>query len=487
MAKTLLPRAPVLVVGLGRAGDAALRRLLPSLGANGVAAWDSAVRGEASARATRWRSRGVAVTLGGDGTGALLGCGRAATIVKSPGIDPDIPVLRLARELGVQVLDELEIGWRLSEEQIVAVTGTNGKSTTCRIIASILGAAGQDGEHLGNTEFGPPLSGATPGRMPVCEVSSFQLEAAPTFLPAFAVFTNLSLEHLPRHGTMKAYGDAKSLMFVRRGRTCGTAIVNIDDEHGQHILARVRDAGGKTISFGFSRGADIRVVDARWTMRDAVTELVGERGGMTLRSRLPGRHNALNIAAAVAFGIAAGLDDSAIVAGVEAAAPPPGRHQLIDEGQLFEVVVDYAHTPDGIAQFLGSCRRVAASRGASVRTVFGATGLPDTPKALGMGMAAATFSDQLILTTGTAPRSPRIVRLRELRDAAAQVRPVQMVLDRRRAIECAVASAEPGDVVAILGLGALRRLVLDGAGTTCPFDDREAAREALRSLSPCAS
>jgi UDP-N-acetylmuramoyl-L-alanyl-D-glutamate--2,6-diaminopimelate ligase len=486
-ARLPLPAPPVLVAGLGRAGEAALGLLTRAFGSDGISAWDASEGGSVRLRAARWRARGVSVTLGGDGRDALLALKSPTAVIKSPGIDMDVPLLRAAAEEGVQVLDELEIGWRAYDRPLVAVTGTNGKSTTCSLLASVLSAAGHSSQLAGNTEFGPPLSGANAEATVVCEVSSFQLQAAPTFLPQFSVFTNLSLEHLPRHGTMEAYGDAKQLMFVRGSRTCGTAIVNCDDALGARILAAVQRAGGFTVSYGFASGADIRILDARWNMREAEVTLEVDDRVHTVRSGLPGRHNALNVAAAFAYGHAAGLEIEAIVTGIRSAVAPSGRFELIDEGQPFDVVVDYAHTPDGIEQFLTAVRAVTTVRGSTLRTVFGAVGLPDLPKAHASGVAAAALSDQLILTTGSAPRSSRILRLSELRHAAQSAAHLEVVIDRQRAIKRAVTAARPGDVVAILGLGALGRIMLDAAGTICPFDDREVARNLLRSLSSCAS
>jgi UDP-N-acetylmuramoyl-L-alanyl-D-glutamate--2,6-diaminopimelate ligase len=486
IAKLPLPAGPVLVAGLGRAGEAALKLLSRIIGADALAVWDTLESGDVRARAERWRARGVRVILGGDGTGLLGALGRSATVVKSPGIDMDVPLLQMAAELGVEVIDEIEIGWRAATAPIVAVTGTNGKSTTCTLIASILSAAGRSVQVVGNTEFGPPLSTADLKAAIVCEVSSFQLQGTSTFLPEIAVFTNLTPEHLLRHGTMEAYGDAKTRMFIRDGRTCGTAVVNADDERGRRIIAAVQAAKGRIVSYGFSPDADTRIIDARWTMSEAEMMIGADGEIVKLQSRLPGRHNALNIAAAFAYGQAAGVDKEKILAGVSSAVAPPGRWELVDEGQPFDVIVDFAHTPDGIAQFLGAARAVTSSRGTALRTVFGYVGTPDLPKTRGCGEAAAALSDQLILTTGSL-RSPRILRLRELRDAARCAGHVDIVLDRRRAIDHAIAAARPGDVVAILGLGALRRLLVDVAGTFCPCNDREAAQAALLSRTRCAS
>lgn len=482
-----LPAPPVFVAGIGRAGEAALTLLTSVFGNDSVSAWDAKDTRDMRSRARRWRSRGVHVALGGDGTDALRAIGGRATIVKSPGIDMDVPLLRLAAEQRMTVLDELELGWRACASPLVAVTGTNGKSTTCALVASILTAAGRLVQRVGNTEFGPPLSAAAAGADVVCEVSSFQLESSPTFLPEVAVFTNLSLEHLPRHKTMEAYAATKQLMFVRDGRTGHAAILNTDDPAGRQFADKVRRAGGRVVCYGFSPDADVRIREARWTMRDAQTVIVTDQGVSTLQSRLPGRHNALNVAAAFGVGWAAGLDPEVISSGVGSANAPPGRWEVIDAGQAFDVLVDYAHTPDGIAQVLGAARAVTTGRGTALRTVFGPVGIPDPPKAKGCAEAAAALSDHLVLTTGSAPRSPRIVRLREVRDSARAGGHVELVLERGAAIAHAIAAARPGDVVAILGLGALQRMTLDAAGTIFAFDDREAARNALMSCLPCGS
>lgn len=485
--KSPLPRAPVFVAGMGRAGEAALELLAGAIGVSGLSAWDSNDGKVLKAKAARWRARGLRIALGGDGLDALRAAGASATIVKSPGIDFDTPLMRAAAAQGRDVIDELELGWRAAAGPVFAVAGTNGKSTTCALLASVLHAAGRPAQLVGNTEFGPPLSSARRDAAIVCEVSSFQLEAAPTFLPDIAIFTNLSLEHLPRHGSMQVYGDVKQRMFVRGDRTCGASIVNIDDERGRRILAAARQAGGKAISYGFSSDADVRIDEARWTMREAHTRVQATGRAFSIESRLPGRHNALNIAAACAFAEAAGLDLDAVDSGVRAAVAPAGRWQRIDEGQDFDVVVDYAHTPDGLFQFLSAARAVTSARGSALRTVFGAVGLPDPPKARGCAEAARSLSDQLVLTSGSAPRSPRLVRLRELRDAARPIGPVEIKLERRDAIAYAIASARPGDVVAILGLGALRSMALDASGSAWPNDDRQTARNILRSLASCAS
>ncbi len=475
---------PCLVAGVGRAGRAAVEALLRIPSVERVIAWDGSAGGAARSTARGLRRRGVEVLLGGDGIAALDAAGPAATIVKSPGIDPRSPLFRCARERGLDVLDELELGWLLSRSRIVGVTGTNGKSTTAQLISMVLAAAGTPAQLVGNTQFGPPLSAAAEGEWVVCEVSSFQLEACPSFLPDVAVFTNLTLEHLARHADMRNYGDAKRRMFIRGNRAAGTAIVNIDDPFGRRLAAEVAERGGRVVSYGFGADADVRIEKTVWDMHEGWHSLCTPDGEIHCATGLPGRHNASNIAAAVALGHSLGLPARSVGEALRGVSGPPGRWDVVDGAHSFDVVVDFAHNPDGIRQLLETARAVTDRRdGAALRAVLGATGRHEREKALQMGRFARALSDHLILTTGTVTYDPRIVRLNELRDAAEDGEgELEIVLDRRAAIERAIAAARPGDVVVLLGLGALTDLVLDSAGTTCPFSDRQVAHETLARL-----
>jgi UDP-N-acetylmuramoyl-L-alanyl-D-glutamate--2,6-diaminopimelate ligase len=467
-------------VGLGRAGRAAANALIASPTAEHVLAWDRSTTGDIRGVARRLRRRGVDVLLGGDGLAAIEVAGPDATVIKSPGIDLDIPLLERARACGLNVLDELELGWRLSRRPIVGVTGTNGKSTTAKLIAAVLEGAGHRTQLVGNTEFGPPLSAAGTGEWVVCEVSSFQLEASPSFLPDIAVFTNLTPEHLTRHLTMERYGAAKRLMFVRDERTAGTTIVNHDDPFGRRLAQDVVAVGGRVLSYGFDHGADIKIELADWNMHEARLTLSTPAGAVECSTRLPGAYNASNTAAAFAVGYSLGLPLEKTAQALADVGGPPGRWEVITESEPFDVIVDYAHTPDGIRQLLEAVRAVVDIReGAALRTVFGAVGLRDPEKARESARLARALSDHLILTTGSAPRDPRIQRLAELREAASAGGVLEVVLERRAGIERAIAAAAPGDVVVVLGLGALQRLVLDAAGTTAPNDDRQVVRETL--------
>jgi UDP-N-acetylmuramoyl-L-alanyl-D-glutamate--2,6-diaminopimelate ligase len=475
-----LPHGTYLVAGLGSAGGAAVGALLECGSAERLLAWDRARSGQLRGLQARLRRRGVDVQLGDDGLASLAEAGPGAILVKSPGMDFDTPLLEAARAAGHCVIDELELGWRLSRGPIVGVTGTNGKSTTSKLIAAVLGAAGASTQLVGNTEFGPPLSAAAAKDWTVCEVSSFQLEAAPSFLPEIAVFTNLTPEHLTRHLSMEAYGGAKRGMFIRGERTTPCAVLNVDDPFGRRLAQEVAQAGGRALGYGFAPEADIRIEGAHWDMRRARLRLRTPTGASEYETPLPGAHNARNVAAAVAVGHALGLPAAATARALVQESAPAGRWELMGESRPFDVLVDYAHTPDGIRQVLETIRQAIEDReGARIRTVFGAVGLRDEQKARESAVLARSLSDQLILTTGSAPGDPRLVRLQELRRAALQEGPVEMAIERRAAIARAIAAARPGDVVAVLGLGALTRQTVDAAGTRLPNDDRQTVRELL--------
>ncbi len=386
-----------LVVGLGRAGEAAAQRLAADRSRPRVLVWDAARTPATEARARRLRAQGVEIWLGGDGA-QLPRLDRPLTVIKSPGISFDIPLLRSIRTAGHQVIDELEFGWGRCPRPVAAVTGTNGKSTTSALVAAVLGAAGHRVALAGNTEFGPPLSAAPECDWVVCEVSSFQLEGSPTFRPKVAIFTNLTPEHLDRHGSMERYGAAKARMFAGPDGTAGMSVINIDDRFGRELAGLVARAGGRLITYGEAPGADARIEDARWDLRRAVVRV--RLGGVTteVQTQLPGAHNAHNVAAALAVAHGLGLPSTEVHRALSTISAPPGRWQVIDEGQPFTVIVDYAHTPDGIAQVLGAMRAATRSQGGGrVRTVFGAVGLADAVKARDSALALSQHCDELVL------------------------------------------------------------------------------------------
>jgi UDP-N-acetylmuramoylalanine--D-glutamate ligase len=212
-----LPPGPYLVVGLARSGVAAALALRAAAGGR-VVACDSGRPAHAAEDAEGLAAAGVEVHLDTDGTHLLQASPPPATLVKSPGVPGDAPVVAAARAAGIEVLGELELGWRLLPNEFIAVTGTNGKTTTVELIGAIHRAAGAPVAVAGNV--GTPLSSLAgridPATTVVCEVSSFQLEDAIAFAPEVAVLLNIEPDHLDRHATFEEYRDAKLRIFAHQ-------------------------------------------------------------------------------------------------------------------------------------------------------------------------------------------------------------------------------------------------------------------------------
>ena len=346
-----------------------------------------------------------------------------------------------------------------SELEVAAITGTNGKTTTAFLLHAILAAAGRSPGLLTNilrvvgrderpTGLNTPEAvdlqrlfremldaGNRTCVMEATSIASAQGRLAGTRF-AVLVFTNLTQDHLDFHGTMDEYFAAKRALFDQ----AETAVVNLDDAWGR----RLADELPRVI--GFSGGDDL--------------------AGAT---RLGGSFNRANAAGAAAAARALGVDADAIRAGLDAVAGVPGRFESVDAGQPFSVIVDYAHTPDSLDNVLRAAREVGPG---TLTVVFGAGGDRDREKRPLMGLVAAERADRVIVTTD----NPRSEDPRAIAEDVAGGR-LEIVVDRRAAIEQALAAARPGDVVVIAGKGADTEMEVDGRFV--PFDDREVAREVL--------
>jgi UDP-N-acetylmuramoylalanine--D-glutamate ligase len=265
-----LPPGPYLVVGLARSGLAALR-----------------VLGE--------QARGVDRKNGDDTPVALEGI---RCVVKSPGVPQEAPVIAAARERGIPVIGELELAWRLLPNEFVAVTGTNGKTTTVELLGAIHREAGVPVAVAGNV--GTPLSSLVgevdPAAVVVCEASSFQLEDTVEFAPEGAVLLNVAPDHLDRHGTFDAYLAAKLQVFARQGN---------DDVAVAPVGLGVEDLGGcaRRVCFGAGGELDDRAGQLWWDDRALIRHD---------EIRLRGAHNRANAAAAAAITLARGIEPDAV-------------------------------------------------------------------------------------------------------------------------------------------------------------------------------
>ena len=481
-----MPPGPYLVAGLATAGAAAAVALR-STSDEPVAAWDEHRCDPTEAVASRLSALGVEVVFG-EPDGLLDRYGGLGSIVKSPGIPGDIPLISAARARGIPVIDELELGWRLTGSRLIAVTGTNGKSTTVALLQRALERAGMDALIAGNSDLGPALSAVPDAGADwiVCEVSSFQLEATSDFLPEAALLTNLTHDHLHRHRTMAAYGECKRRMFVRGDRAVPMAAVNIDDDFGRELARDIERRGGQVAGFGRSTEAAFCVLGCEWSRDEGRVSLSTPAGKMELATRLPGLHNAHNVAGAAALCHLLGLDEGTTAAALSGAAGVPGRWEPVDEGQPFDAIVDFAHNTEGITSVVETARAVAAGRDGAVRTVSGAGGGNDPFKRPAMGRELRRLSDQLILTEGNSRGEPAAEVIAGLLEGAepAAGGELEVIPDRRLAIRRALSCAQPGDIVLVLGRGSMPRLLASTSGDGPAFDDRVVVREELRVLAP---
>ncbi len=474
-----LPPAPYLIVGLGKAGTAAARALAATVGAAAVTAWDGAVDPVQRRRAAELRAIGVDVSLGGDGLDVLDG---VRTLVKSPGVPPDIALVATAARRGLEIVDELDLGWRLLRLPTVGVTGTNGKSTTSALCMSLLEANGMAPALCGNTDFGPPLSelslGPSPGSL-VAEISSYQLEYSTELVVDGAIFTNLTADHLNRHADMDAYGAAKRTLFVRGDRAVPVAALNVDDSLGARLADEVEERGGRALRYGSGEAAEYRLAESSWGLREARLGIEAPDGWLELTTRLPGLHNAANATGVLALADGLGLPRDRTVEAIATAPPVPGRFEAVDIDRPFDVIVDLSVTAASVAAVLAAARQLVRSRGGRLLTVVAIVGRAGPTVGREVGAVARQRSDHLILSGASYRGEPRLVTLAELAAGARAARggELELVIDRRAAIGRALELARPGDLVALLGRGPIAREAVDLRGGFRELDDRQVVRE----------
>lgn len=382
--------------------------------------------------------------------------------------------------------------------RVVGVTGTNGKTTTTHLIKAILEENGFAVGLIGTLNasfqgYQEKLANTTPesldlerfmrrvcdngGRYLVMEVSSHALDLGRVREIDFdaAIFTNLTQDHLDYHKSLENYRDAKLQLFanlpVESGRL---AVINADDPQADSFLNASK---GDKITYGIRNSATVRATDVRITPRGSFFTVLYPGGETSFEIRLAGLFNVYNALAAISFAIGEKIPTSVIKQALEKVPGVPGRFETIDEGQDYTVIVDYAHTPDGLKNILKTARQITGRR---IITVFGAGGDRDRTKRPLMGRIAAEYSDFSIVTSDN-PRSEEplaiieeiVVGVKEKEEAHYAVVP-----DRREAIRHAIYLAHPGDMVVIAGKGHEDYQIIKGK--VYPFDDRLVAREYIR-------
>ena len=350
-----LPDGPFLVVGLARSGTA-IASVLADRGET-VIGVDSGGPDEAAGL----EQAGVEVSLGVDGTRQL---DRARTVVKSPGVPQDAPVIEAARERGIEVTGELELAWRLTPNAFCAVTGTNGKTTTSELIGHLYRTEGRPVAVAGNV--GTPLAslvGAIDSDATVvCEASSYQLEDTDYFGPECAVFINLAPDHLDRHGTLESYLAAKLRVFANQGND-DFAVYNGDTPE-----LRGRDLGGcaRLIRFCPLEG-EAADPACEVSLRDGLIFAADEPLIRADELQLLGSHNVENAMAAAAAALASGLSRDSVAEGLRTF--PGVRHRLERVRERNDVLyvndskaTNVASALAGIRAFEGGVRLIAGGR-----------------------------------------------------------------------------------------------------------------------------
>ena len=385
------------------------------------------------------------------------------------------------------------------EMRVIGITGTNGKTTTAYLVASIFDAAGIRCGILGTVAYriGDEVREATRttpeapevqallremvGRQcGACamEVSSHALSLRRVDGITFAagVFTNLTRDHLDFHVDMDDYFRAKRRLFEMLPRDA-PSLVNLDDPRGASLV----EVGGRPVTYAINRPADITPGPLSFSLNGLSFDVHTPRGALHVTSKLVGRPNVYNILAAASTATALDLPLDAIERGLQSLDGVPGRFQVVsDATDEVTVVVDYAHTDDALRNLLETARPLAPGR---LITVFGCGGDRDRTKRPLMGAVAGRLSDLIVITSDN-PRSEDPNRIIEevqrgltpdtRRDSAQRL---LTIVDRRAAIATAIELARPGDLVLVAGKGHEKFQVI--GDRTLPFDDVAVAREAL--------
>ena len=445
----------------------------------------------------------------------LASCGRAVevpegiTLVRVP--DTRRALGAVAREF---------YGDPSGQMTVTGVTGTKGKTTTTYIVAHILESVGIPTGLIGTVGYRTgrsvrPAPNTTPEAadlqeifyemrqngldQAVMEVSSHAVALGRTALIDFdvAVFTNIGHDHLDFHRTVDEYAEVKAGLFRGLGRFGSrpgkpwpkSAVINADDPYSMKMIKASRTAGARIVAFSAKPGSsrdgcdDLAAADDIHMDRNGTSFILRHAASgvhIPVRSRLVGAFNIYNALAALAASYELGVSVEQGAEALASFAGVPGRFQLVDLGQEFTVIVDYAHSPDSLANVLATAREVTRGR---VICVFGCGGDRDRTKRPLMGGIAAEMADYAIVTSDN-PRSedPASIAREVSAGMGANNGRWAVILDRANAIREAIGRARPGDLVLLAGKGHETYQIF--ADRTIEFDDVQVAKDALKELVP---
>ena len=392
--------------------------------------------------------------------------------------------------------------------RVVGVTGTDGKTTTCTLVGSIMEAAGRAtgvittvAAKIGGQALDTGLHTTTPDPLDfhqflarmvkegmayaVVESTSHGLDQDRTLGAEYdvACVTNVTREHLDYHGTYEAYLDAKAKLFralattYRKPGTPKVAILNVDDESFERLK---RYPGEVNLTYGIDRATDVYPLALDLTVEGIRLRAATPAGSVQVQSPLLGRYNVYNLLAAIAVAVSQGVPAEAIARGVAAVPGIVGRLEKIDLGQDFTAVVDFAHTPNALRRMLELARQLTKGH---VIVTFGCAGLRDREKRPAMGEIAARLAD-LVVITSEDPRTEDPEAIMAAVAAGAELAGGRdgvtywRIADRAAAIHFAIDLARPGDLVVTTGKGHEQSLCL---GTVeHPWSEHGAVRQAIQ-------
>ena len=398
------------------------------------------------------------------------------------GLDNSVVVPNVRHLMGQWQKQYLQATAPVQAARILAVTGTNGKTTISRLVAELLMLQGRKCAVMGTTGNGilPNLEASSHTTLDALNLQSAlhayaqqgaefaAIEASSHGLEQgrlngcdieIAAYSNLSRDHLDYHGTLEAYADAKSGLF--KFPTLKVAIINLDDAYAEIMLdaAKANPAQPKILTYSTTQAADYQVKDIQYSLNGANFKLITAQGEFAVQSPLLGHFNVENLLASLVSAEQAGFDLAALIAVVAQLKGAPGRMQVIrDVERLF--VVDYAHTPDALTQVLKTLKRHVRQ---NLWAVFGCGGDRDRGKRPLMTQAALDGADVALLTSDN-PRTENPAQIfADMKNGITfSTHLVHEIHDRREAIKFAVKNAQAGDIVVIAGKGHENYQEVDG-------------------------
>lgn len=422
--------------------------------------------------------------------------GASAVVIEKDTIVPEgITLIKVDdTRYALAIMSGAFFGYPSKKIKLIGVTGTNGKTTTTYLIKSILESGGYNTALLGTIsniigERAVEASRTTPESYDlqhmfkemadlktdycIMEVSSHSLElkrvAGCTF--NVGIYTNLTRDHLDFHGTFENYLKAKMKLFDMSK----TAAINIDDKYSGWIM---EDIQIPAISYSVDQDSHVRAVDVEITSMGSRFNLIYKDRNVSVMLPLPGRFNVYNALAAASACLLEGISLEYVKKGLEMCGGIPGRSEVIDSGRGYTVIIDYAHTPDGLENILNTVREYVKGR---IITVFGCGGDRDKTKRPIMGETAGTLSDICIVTSDN-PRSENPMAIIEdiLPGIDKSNSSYRVIEDRMEAIKTGIHMAQEGDVVVIAGKGHETYQVLKDR--TIHFDEREIVNDILKTM-----